>query len=141
MGTCERLMRVEAAGSFEAAPEQDLNAYSEDLLARFENAGLQHRLIQIAMDGSEKIPQRWLETISAQRANGAECPVIIAALAAWLRHVRGDARPVDDPRAGLLAGLWRSEGRAGIAQAVLGSGGVLSPALAEAELQQLAASL
>jgi fructuronate reductase len=137
----ERLMRVEAAGSFEAAPEQDLNAYSEDLLARFENAGLQHRLIQIAMDGSEKIPQRWLETISAQRANGAECPVIIAALAAWLRHVRGDARPVDDPRAGLLAGLWRSEGRAGIAQAVLGSGGVLSPALAEAELQQLAASL
>ncbi|MGV3555606.1 MAG: mannitol dehydrogenase family protein [Croceibacterium sp.] len=137
----ERLMRVEAAGSFEAAPEQDLNAYSEDLLARFENAGLQHRLIQIAMDGSEKIPQRWLETISAQRANGAECSAIITALAAWLRHVRGDARPVDDPRAELLARLWRSEGRAGIAQAVFGSGGVLSPALAEAELSQLAASL
>ena len=137
----ERLMRVEAAGSFDAASEQDLDAYADELLARFENAGLQHRLIQIAMDGSEKIPQRWLETIAAQRAKGGECPSILAGLAAWLRHVRGDARPVDDPRAALLAGLWRSEGKAGVAAAVLGPRGLLAPALSEAELRQVTTQL
>jgi len=137
----ERLMRVEAAGSFASAPGQDLDAYADALLARFANAGLQHRLIQIAMDGSEKIPPRWLETLAAQRAKGRECPAILAALAAWLRHVRGDARPVDDPRAEVLAGLWRSAGRAGIAAAVLGPGGLLGPALGEAELRQVAAQL
>ena len=137
----ERLMRVEAAGSFDAAPEQDLDAYADELLARFENAGLQHRLIQIAMDGSEKIPQRWLETLAAQRAKGGECPSILAGLAAWLRHARGDARPVDDPRAAQLAGLWRSEGRAGIAAAVFGPRGLLAPALSEAELRQVTTQL
>jgi fructuronate reductase len=133
----QRLMRIEAADSFTAAPEQNLAAYADALLARFGNSALQHRLIQIAMDGSEKIPQRWLETVAAQRAKGAECPSILAGLAAWLRHVRGDARPVDDPRAELLADLWRSEGEAGIAAAVLGPGGLLGPALGEGDLRRL----
>ena len=133
----ERLMQVEAAASFTPAAGQDLNAYADELLARFANSALQHRLIQIAMDGSEKIPQRWLETVTARRAKGAECPSILTALAAWLRHVRGDARPVDDPRAGLLAELWRSEGRAGIAAAVFGASGPFRPALSEPDLRRL----
>jgi fructuronate reductase len=137
----ERLMRVEAAESFTPAPEQDLTAYADELLARFANSALQHRLIQIAMDGSEKIPQRWLETVTAQRAMGRDCPAILTALSAWLRHVRGDARPVDDPRAGMLADAWRKEGATGIAAAVLGPGGLLGAALGEGDLQRVAAGL
>lgn len=133
----ERLMRVEAAGSFTPAAEQNLEAYADELLARFANSALRHRLIQIAMDGSEKIPQRWLETVAAQRAKGAGCPSILTALAAWLRHVRGDARPVDDPRAAGLADLWRAEGTSGIAAAVSGEGGLLGPSLSEAEIRQV----
>jgi fructuronate reductase len=133
----ERLMRTEAAGSFAPAEGQDLDAYADDLLARFANPALQHRLIQIAMDGSEKIPQRWLETLAAQRAKDVECPSILTALAAWLRHVRGDAHPVDDPKAADLAALWRREGRGGIVPAVLGPGGLLAPALGEAEMRQV----
>lgn len=137
----ERLMRVEAAGSFTPAAEQDLDAYADELLVRFSNSALQHRLIQIAMDGSEKIPQRWLETVAAQRARGRECPSILTALSAWLRHVRGDARLVDDPRAGKLAEAWQKVGAAGIAPAVLGPGGLLGAALGEADLERISAGL
>jgi fructuronate reductase len=137
----ERLMRLEAAGSFAPAEGQDLDSYADALIDRFANPALQHRLIQIAMDGSEKIPQRWLATLAAQRERGSECPAILTALAAWLRHVRGDARAVDDPKANELAALWRREGREGIVPAVLGPGGLLAPALSEAEMLQVAAML
>jgi fructuronate reductase len=47
-----------------AAPGQNLTAYADALIARFANPALEHRLIQIAMDDSQKIPQRWLETLA-----------------------------------------------------------------------------
>jgi fructuronate reductase len=95
----ERLMREEAAPSIAAAPGQDLNAYANALLARFENSALNHRLIQIAMDGSQKIPQRWLETLAWNQARGRKCPAIMASIEAWIDHLRGDNGPVDDPLA------------------------------------------
>ncbi|MGQ3122008.1 MAG: mannitol dehydrogenase family protein, partial [Aliihoeflea sp.] len=52
----ERLLREEAAPTIDAAPGQDLAAYADALLDRFANPALNHRLIQIAMDGSQKIP-------------------------------------------------------------------------------------
>src|SRR3546814_17662257 len=55
----ERLMREEAAPTIDVAPGQDLAAYANALLDRFANPALDHRLIQIAMDGSQTIPQRW----------------------------------------------------------------------------------
>src|SRR5690606_14448544 len=60
----ERLMREEAATSFTPAPGQDLAVYADALMERFDNRALAHRLAQIAMDGSQKIPQRWLATLS-----------------------------------------------------------------------------
>ena len=123
-----RLMLEEAAPTIDPAPGQDLGAYAAALLARFANPALGHRLIQIAMDGSQKIPQRWLATLAANRARNRRCPVILAALAAWLRHVRGDNidrwGPVDDPCAQALCELWhalREPER--VAQAVFAPGG------------------
>ncbi|TCM38337.1 mannitol dehydrogenase family protein [Novosphingobium sp. ST904] len=126
----ERLMRVEAQPTIAAAPGQDLDAYAEALLARFANPALQHRLIQIAMDGSQKIPQRWLETLAANQAEGRHCPAILSALAAWMRHVRGDNAvnwgPVDDPMAVRLADLWREEGPGGMPRALFGEHGLFA---------------
>nr|WP_295663671.1 mannitol dehydrogenase family protein [Polymorphobacter sp.] len=119
----ERLMRDEAAGSFTPAPGQDLNRYATALMARFANPALNHRLAQIAMDGSQKIPQRWLETLAARRSTGGESPSVLRALAAWVDHVRGDLRPVDDPDAAALAACWQSAGRAGIVAALFGEHG------------------
>lgn len=124
----ERLMREEAAPTIVAGPGQDLDAYAVSLLERFANPALRHRLEQIAMDGSQKIPQRWLETLAVRSAAGLDSPSIMTALAAWLRHVRGDTRRVDDPLAGRLAGLWREHGEEGIAAALFAPGGLITSA-------------
>ncbi|WP_332678232.1 mannitol dehydrogenase family protein [Brevundimonas sp.] len=121
----DRLMRIEAPASFAPAPGQDLDAYADALLARFANPALAHRLSQIAMDGSQKIPQRWLETLQARQDRGETSPAIVEALAGWALHVRGDNGPVDDPAADDLKRLWREAGADGIAAALLGPAGFL----------------
>ena len=102
----DRLMREEAATSLAPAPGQDLDAYADALIERFRNPALNHRLIQIAMDGSQKIPQRWLETLAFHQRQDRQCPAILAAMAAWLRHIRGDNGPVVDPMAETLKATW-----------------------------------
>jgi fructuronate reductase len=119
----DRLMREEAATSFTPAEGQDLAAYARQLISRFADPAVNHRLAQIAIDGSQKIPQRWLPVLAFHQREGRQCPAILDALAAWLRHVRGDLRPVDDPLAEKLAALWRREGAHGIARALFGEGG------------------
>jgi hypothetical protein len=42
----------------------DLTAYADSLIDRFANPALQHRTWQIAMDGSQKLPQRMLDGIA-----------------------------------------------------------------------------
>ena len=119
----EQLMTREAAPTIAAAPGQDLDAYAAALLARFANPALQHRLIQIAMDGSQKIPQRWLETLAVRQREGRSSPALLAALGAWLRHLRGDRDPVNDPLAAELKALWHGAGQEQVAAALFGQGG------------------
>ena len=122
----DRLMREEAATSFTSAPGQDLIDYARQLIARFADLALNHRLAQIAIDGSQKIPQRWLPVLAFHQREGRQCPATLDALAAWLRHIRGDVRSVDDPLAGKRAALWASEGRSGSARALFGEGGLFA---------------
>lgn len=121
-----RLMRDEAADSFTPAPEQDLVAYADLLSARFANPALPHRLAQIAMDGSQKIPQRWLAPLADRQARGKASPAILRALAAWIVHVRGDNPHVSDPRAEQLAALWRMAGADGIVGALFDGDGPMA---------------
>jgi fructuronate reductase len=121
-----QLMRDEAATSFEAAAGQDLDAYADALVARFRNPALNHRLSQIAMDGSQKIPQRWLQTLSDQQKRGKQCPALIEALSAWMMHVRGDTHVVDDPMRDVLNAQWQEAGNTGISQALFGYDGLFS---------------
>jgi fructuronate reductase len=123
-----RLMREEAIPTIAAAPGQDLAAYADALVERFANPALNHRLIQIAMDGSQKLPQRWMATFAANAAMGRDCPAIRAGLAAWFRHLRGANGPVDDPMADRLGALATSLDDAALEQALFGPGGLLAPA-------------
>jgi fructuronate reductase len=118
----ERLMREEAAPTIDAAPGQDLIAYADALIERFANPALDHRLIQIAMDGSQKIPQRWLETLAWHQARSARCPSLEVAIAAWIAFLRSD-HPVDDPLADKLR-----EAAAGpdAMQRLFGDGGLIA---------------
>ncbi len=124
----ERLMRREAAESLTPAPGQNLAAYADALLARFANPALDHRLAQIAMDGTQKIPQRWLKTLAHHQRAGRSCPAILTALAAWLRHVRGDSGPVDDPLAAPLLAAWEAVGEGGVVDALFGERGLIASA-------------
>ena len=82
----------------------DIEAYKASLIERFANPALQHRLSQIAMDGSQKIPQRLLE--AARQRIAARVPLhrIALAVAAWMHYVTGTDGsgrpwPVSDPLA------------------------------------------
>ena len=72
-----------------APPGVDLNAYASDLLARFANTAVQHRTWQIAMDGSQKLPQRLLGTIRERLGQRLPIPHLALAVAAWIRYVGG----------------------------------------------------
>ncbi|MCR9138970.1 MAG: mannitol dehydrogenase family protein [Alphaproteobacteria bacterium] len=85
-------------------PGVDLNAYVASLLNRFANTALNHRTMQIAMDGSQKIPQRILGTIRECRRTNRTHDRLILAVAAWIRHLagktaNGQVYVVEDPQA------------------------------------------
>ena len=96
-------------------PGADLPAYRDALIARFRNRGLRHRTSQIAMDGSQKIPQRWLGTIRADLAAGRPFPCLALGLAAWMTYVGGideAGAPIDvrDPMAARLRAACEDSG-------------------------------
>ncbi|MBH0237693.1 mannitol dehydrogenase family protein [Methylobrevis albus] len=70
-------------------PGADLPAYRDALIARFRNRGLKHRTWQIAMDGSQKLPQRLLGTIADRRAAGLPFDRLALGVAAWMRYAAG----------------------------------------------------
>jgi len=61
--------------------------YVQQLKARFLNPALKHRTLQIAMDGSQKLPQRLLATLRERRARGLASPALTTAIAAWMHFV------------------------------------------------------
>lgn len=73
-----------------SAPEGvNLNDYAKELLTRYENPAIRHKTWQIAMDGSQKLPQRILATIAANTAAGQNSDGLCLAVAAWMRYVGG----------------------------------------------------
>lgn len=85
----------------------DLDAYKASLIARFRNTALHHRTAQIAMDGSQKLPQRLLKSIRARLARGAPFDRLALGVAAWMRYATGrneQGAPIDlrDPMADTL---------------------------------------
>jgi fructuronate reductase len=76
----------------------DAGAYKASLLTRFRNKALRHRTWQIAMDGSQKLPQRILGPIRDRLAMGLPIGRHALVVAAWMRYVTGiDERgqPID----------------------------------------------
>jgi fructuronate reductase len=99
----------EAMATVSAPSSVDVDDYELQLLRRFANPGLRHRLAQIAIDGSQKLPLRLVATVRDARAAGVEPLASVLGIAAWMRYVTArhdDAgRPlaVDDPMAPRIA--------------------------------------
>ncbi|PXA99065.1 mannitol dehydrogenase [Nostoc sp. 3335mG] len=82
------LMTEEAMPTLDM-PGTDLGAYRDQLLERFRNPALRHRTWQIAMDGSQKLPQRLLGTIRDRLEAGQPITRLALGVAAWMRYVTG----------------------------------------------------
>lgn len=102
----------------------DLTDYADSLIARFANPALQHRTWQIAMDGSQKLPQRMLEGIRVLIQRESRWPLLALGIAGWMRYVSGvDERgnPIDvrDPLSDKIRSLVESSGDAERVSALL----------------------
>ncbi len=80
----------------------DLAGYADQLIARYSNPALQHRTWQIAMDGSQKLPQRMLDSVRWHRVHQNAFPLLALGIAGWMRYVggvdeRGNPIEVCDP--------------------------------------------
>ncbi|MHA0873564.1 mannitol dehydrogenase family protein [Enterobacter pasteurii] len=96
-----RLMLNEQAPTLRIT-DVDLTAYADSLIERFANPALQHRTWQIAMDGSQKLPQRMLDGIRVHLARQTPWPLLALGVAGWMRYVsgtddQGNAIDVRDP--------------------------------------------
>jgi fructuronate reductase len=82
----------------------DIAGYQQALVTRFANPALPHRTQQIAMDGSQKLPQRLLGTVRDNLNAGRSIDMLALAVAGWMRYVsgrdeRGKPIKVSDPLA------------------------------------------
>jgi fructuronate reductase len=84
-----RLMHDEVTPVLAVPAGADVEAYKRALLDRFSSPALKHRTWQIAMDGSQKLPQRLLGTVRDRLARGLPIPNLALGVAAWMRYVTG----------------------------------------------------
>lgn len=80
----------------------DLTRYADLLIERYSNPALRHRTWQIAMDGSQKLPQRMLDSVRWHLAHNSRFDLLALGVAGWMRYVggvdeQGKAIEVNDP--------------------------------------------
>lgn len=97
---------IEAAETLPDAIQTSTPAYIASLIERFLNPHLQHKLRQIAMDGTLKLPIRLVATWKDRDAMGLQSPAIEAGIAAWIGFAIEEtkaARALEDPQADAIA--------------------------------------
>ncbi|MFL0810626.1 MAG: mannitol dehydrogenase family protein [Agarilytica sp.] len=80
--------------------------YADALIERFKNPNLAHKLLQIAMDGSQKIPQRIVPALLINTSKKNHCELGVLAIAIWLNYIRlcsqgdiqGNSEGLQDPQ-------------------------------------------
>jgi fructuronate reductase len=85
----ERQMAREIVPTLARPAGTELAAYCAQLMQRFRNRALPHRTQQIAMDGSQKLPQRLLGTVRDRIGTGGSYVDLALAIAGWIRYASG----------------------------------------------------
>ena len=93
-----RRYMLAAAQTLDPVPGIDLVSYQAQLIGRFANPTIAHRTRQIAMDGSQKLPQRIFAAAVDDLAAGRDGLVFADATALWVAYLRSGTA-IDDPRA------------------------------------------
>ena len=103
----ERLIREDIIPTLAPSP-LDLRRYASEILERFRNPAIAHKLSQIAWDGSQKLPYRLVDTIADARGAGRMTARLAVPIAAWILFVERQARDgvkIIDPLGPTLAKL------------------------------------
>lgn len=105
-----QLMDEEATPTLDIPAGFDVEHYKDELLERFSNPTLAHKTWQIAMDGSQKLPQRLLGMLYQNMTSGGATGASTLAVAAWMQYVggvdeKGKAIDVSDPHAQTFADI------------------------------------
>ncbi len=136
-GFIERLMRQDVAASLAPIPGFDLERYIDQILARFRNPAIVHKLSQIAWDGSQKLPIRLLAPLGEALMAGRAIDRLAVGVAGWMHFVRRQAAAgaeLVDPLANQLVRVGRActGDAADDVAAFLGLGAIFPPDLAAA---------
>ena len=130
----ECFVAEEIAPSMRPPPGVSVVRYGHEVLDRFANPAIAHRTLQVAMDGSQKLPQRILDTAAQRRAAGASPRWAALVVAAWMRFAGGvgddgQELPLDDPLAGDIRRLLAEAGDSppAVVRALLGLDRVFAP--------------
>ena len=115
-----RLQEEELGRSFTPPDDLDPIEYARTIRKRISNPTLLHRSSQIAIDGSQKLPQRFFTPANDLLVAGRSTVRITLAIATWL-HYLGTSVVVNDPLAALLQPLTRNRDAAAAVATVLGS--------------------
>lgn len=135
MAMAIRWHMTSAAHSLDPIPGFAFDGYTDDLISRFANPAIAHRCIQIAMDGSQKLPQRIFAPALDLSERGASFASCALATACWMQFLQGQAEdgralPLNDPRADDLRAAIAKSG-ASVAELVTRIGACLGPVAAE----------
>jgi fructuronate reductase len=110
-----RLWQEDVLPTLPPVPGIDLGQYTKMLETRFRNPSIRHRLQQIAMDGSQKLPQRLVAPALDRLRQGAVPGRIAVVIAAWMRFLlgrdeQGATYAISDPLAERLTRIARDCG-------------------------------
>ncbi len=83
--------------TLDPVPGIDVDSYMEELIARFANPEIAHRTAQIAMDGTQKLPQRIFAAAVDALAAGSDGDQFAYVTALWMAYVTRFEK-IDDPR-------------------------------------------
>ncbi len=92
-----------AAATLSPLAELDFADYANDLVERFRNPSIAHETRQIAMDGTEKLPQRLLHPAQDALKDGKDIGTYAIAVAFWMAYLhkmmtQGNGSDISDPR-------------------------------------------
>jgi fructuronate reductase len=107
----DRVVRDDIIPALQPSPI-DLEAYADETFARFRNPAIQHKLSQIAWDGSQKLPYRLLDTVLEARSGGRPIDRLTVPVAGWILFLQRQSRAgvaIVDPLAHRLAELARGD--------------------------------
>jgi mannitol 2-dehydrogenase len=82
-------MDQEATPTLAPVPGIDLNAYKQELIARFSNPGVRDTIARLCAESSDRIPKWLLPVIRAQLSTGGEVKRSVAVVASWARYAEG----------------------------------------------------